>query len=132
MMPGRSWRQAFAGTLACLACLAGLLPLSVQAQPVASKVVLVCEAVYLPARSVWVRTVGIEYDQKRVISVEIDGVPVYSFNVRDTLILTALDNERIQIDTATQNWSSGFRGLATSQGRCERARSQQSAATAPD
>lgn len=129
MMPGRSWRQAFAGTLACLA---GLLPLSVQAQPVASKVVLVCEAVYLPARSVWVRTVGIEYDQKRVLSVEIDGVPVYSFNVRDTLILTAMDNERIQIDTATQNWTSDFRGLATSQGRCERARSQPPAAAVPE
>lgn len=120
-MPGNAWRQVLAGTLAALAC---VLPLSAQAQPDTGKVVLVCEAVYLPARSVWVRTVGIEYDQKRVLSVAIDGVPVYSFNVRDTLILTALDNERIQIDTATQSWTSDFRGLASSQGRCERARSQ--------
>ena len=88
-----------------------------------SKVVLVCEAVYLPARNVWVRTVAIEYDQKRVLSVQIDGVPVYTFNVRETIILTALDNERIQIDTATQTWTSNFRGVASSQGRCERARS---------
>jgi hypothetical protein len=85
----------------------------------------------LPARAVWVRTVDIEYDQKRVLSVAIDGVPVYSFNVRDTLILTALDNERIQIDTATQSWTSDFRGMASSQGRCERARSQPPATTPP-
>jgi len=128
-MPGSFLRRAFAGTLATFVC---LLPLSARAQPASSKVVLVCEAVYLPARSVWVRTVGIEYDQRRVLSVEIDGVPVYSFNVRDTLILTALDNERIQIDTATQNWTSDFRGLASSQGRCERARRQPPAGASPD
>jgi hypothetical protein len=96
---------------------------SAPAAPATSKVVLVCEAVYLPARNVWVRTVAVEYDQKRVLSVQIDGVPVYTFNVRETVILTALDNERIQIDTATQTWTSNFRGVASSQGRCERARS---------
>ena len=113
----RIWRQAAAAALALSAC---LLPMSTHAQLDTGKVVLVCEAVYLPARSVWVRTVSIEYDQKRVLSVAIDGLSVYSFNVRDTLILTALDNERIQIDTATQSWTSDFRGLASSQGRCER------------
>jgi hypothetical protein len=80
---------------------------------------LVCEAVYLPARSTWTRTVRIEHDQRRVRSVHIDGVPVYTFAVRQTVILTALDNERIQIDTASQTWTSDFRGLATAQGRCE-------------
>ncbi|MCU0763437.1 MAG: hypothetical protein MUF76_10810 [Hydrogenophaga sp.] len=88
------------------------------------KVVLVCEAVYLPTRSVWVRKADIAYDQKRVLSVRIDGVPVYTFNVQGTVILTALDNERIQIDTAAQTWTSDFRGMATAQGRCERARSE--------
>ena len=127
-MSGRVWCQVLSGALAALA---GMLPLSAQAQPDTGKVVLVCEAVYLPARAVWVRTVDIEYDQKRVLSVAIDGVPVYSFNVRDTLILTALDNERIQIDTATQSWTSDFRGMASSQGRCERARSQPPATTPP-
>jgi hypothetical protein len=83
---------------------------------------LVCEAVYLPARSIWVRHVAIGYDDQRVRSVHIDGVPVYSFAIAGTVILTALDNERIQIDTAAQTWTSDFRGLATSQGRCERAR----------
>ena len=82
---------------------------------------LVCEAAYLPARTVWKRTVEIIYDRQRVRSVAIDGVPVYAFSVRGTLILTSLDNERVQIDTDTQTWTSDFRGLAKSQGHCERA-----------
>ena len=86
----------------------------------ASAVHLACEPVYLPARGVWARTVDIAYDQKKVRSVLIDGVPVYSFAVRGTTILTALDNERIQIDVATLSWRSDFRGLASSEGRCER------------
>lgn len=84
------------------------------------RVVLVCEAVYLPTRAVWNRTVTIEYGKKRVLSVAVDGVPVYSFSVRGTVIATSMDNERIQIDTATQSWTSDFRGLASSQGHCER------------
>ncbi len=86
----------------------------------ATEVTLVCEAVYLPARTTWTRTVGIAYDKKRVRSVHIDGVPVYTFAIQETVILTAVDNERIQIDTAAQTWSSDFRGQATAQGRCER------------
>jgi hypothetical protein len=81
---------------------------------------LQCEAVYLPARTTWTRRVDIGFDQQRVRSVHIDGVPVYTFSIRGTMILTALDNERIQIDTASQTWTSDFRGLATAQGRCER------------
>jgi hypothetical protein len=81
---------------------------------------LLCEAVYLPARSTWSRRVDIAYDQRRVRSVQIDGVPVYTFTIAGTVILTSLDNERIQIDTARHTWSSDFRGLSTAQGRCER------------
>jgi len=94
-----------------------------KAKPAARKtsdVTLVCEAVYLPARTTWTRTVNIGYDQKRVQSVLIDGVQVYTFSVRETVILTAIDNERIQIDVAAQTWSSDFRGQATAMGRCER------------
>ncbi len=86
----------------------------------ANSVTLVCEAVYLPARSSWTRTVDIAYDQRRVRSVQIDGVAVYTFAIAGTLVLTSQDNERIRIDTAAQTWSSDFRGLATAQGRCER------------
>jgi hypothetical protein len=98
--------------------------------PATSQVVLVCEAAYLPARTVWTRTVAIAYDQKRVRSVLIDGVPVYTFAVRDTVILTALDNERIQVDTAAQTWTSDFRGLASANGRCERGRPMPAAGAA--
>lgn len=86
------------------------------------EVVLECEAAYLPTRTVWMRTVAIGYDQSRVRSVLIDGVPVYTFAIQGTVILTALDNERIQIDTASQTWTSDFRGLATGRGHCERGR----------
>ena len=88
----------------------------------ASRVGLVCEAVYAPAREIWVRTVEIAYDDRRVSAVSIDGVPAHSFAVEGTVILTALDNERIQIDVGRLAWQSDFRGLASSQGRCERAR----------
>lgn len=98
----------------------GSKPTKANGNASAQEVSLSCEAVYLPARTTWTRLVTIGYDQKRVRSVQIDGVPVYTFNVRETVILTSTDNERIQIDTATQTWSSDFRGAATSQGRCER------------
>ena len=114
--------------LAAVSCVVAALSTSAAAQdkpttrPAAktSEVTLVCEAVYLPARTTWTRTVSIGYDRKRVRSVQIDGVPVYTFAIQDTVILTAIDNERIQIDTAAQTWSSDFRGQATAQGRCER------------
>ncbi len=90
------------------------------AQAPAAEATLVCEAVYLPARTAWTRVVRIDHDDRRVHSVQIDGVPVYTFAVRGTVIFTALDNERIRIDTAAQTWTSDFRGQATGQGRCER------------
>ncbi len=115
-------------SLAAVVCVMAALPTSASAQDKAgtrlaaktSEVTLVCEAVYLPARTTWTRTVSIGYDKKRVRSVRIDGVPVYTFAIEDTVILTAIDNERIQIDTAAQTWSSDFRGQATAMGRCER------------
>lgn len=79
-----------------------------------------CEAVYMPARSTWVRHVEIEHDDRRVRALRIDGVAVYSFAVNGTVIRTALDNERIVLDTASGQWQSDFRGQAQGQGRCER------------
>ncbi len=84
-------------------------------------VTLHCEAVYQPARSTWVRVVDIDMDKQRIRAVRIDGVPVYTFAINGTWILTALDNERIQLDTAAQQWQSDFRGMASAKGRCERA-----------
>ena len=79
-----------------------------------------CEAIYLPARSTWVRSVEIEHDDRRVRALRIDGVAVYSFAVDGAVLRTALDNERITFDTARLSWQSDLRGLASSQGRCER------------
>ncbi len=99
------------------------LLLAAASGPVAAadqRVTLVCEAVYMPARSNWTRTVDIDYDNQRVRAVQIDGVAVYTFAIAGTLILTSQDNERIRIDTAAQTWSSDFRGLAMAEGRCAR------------
>lgn len=79
-----------------------------------------CQAFYLPARSIWKRTVAIDYNSDGIRSVAIDGVPVYSFNVVDSSVLTAIDGERIQFDATAQTWTSDLRGLVSSQGRCER------------
>lgn len=86
----------------------------------AAQVTWTCSPFYLPARSIWKRTVDVAYDDKRVRAVRVDGAPVYSFSVNGTQILTAVDGERIQLDTAAQTWTSDLRGIATGQGRCER------------
>jgi hypothetical protein len=96
-------------------------PSPAQADGASEQVTLVCEAAYMPTRSVWRRSVVIEYNDQRVLNVRIDGLKVFSFAVEGTLIMTGLDNERIQIDTATQIWTSDFRGLANARGHCERA-----------
>lgn len=96
-----------------------------QAKPVEDPVLqerFVCEAVYMPSRMVWQRNILIEHDEKRMRAVFIDGVQVYTFQVRGTVVFTALDNERIRIDLQQMSWSSDFRGLASGQGQCERIR----------
>lgn len=111
-------KRLLATLLVGCAPLVGAQPAPASKAPTLTSTTLVCEAVYLPARTTWTRTVVIGYDDQRVRSVQIDGVPVYTFAVHQTVILTALDNERIQIDTASQTWTSDFRGQATGQGRC--------------
>jgi len=79
-----------------------------------------CKAFYMPARSIWQRTVDLEFDANGVRTVKIDGVAVYTFNIQGKTILTAVDGERIQFDAEAQTWTSDLRGLVSSQGRCER------------
>ena len=86
--------------------------------PTSGTVSLICNPFYLPARSIWRRAVDISYDADGVYAVKIDGLAVYSFAVTDTTLLTAVDGERIQIDTATRTWSSDLRGLVTGSGTC--------------
>lgn len=83
------------------------------------RTVLRCEPVYLPSRAVWPREVELLGKAGRLAEVRIDGLPVYSFAVDGTLIMTSLDNERIQIDFEDRTWRSDFRGQATSQGLCD-------------
>lgn len=120
MRPVHAWGGLFALATSLACAQSAKAPSKAEKNNPSQEVSLSCEAVYLPARTTWTRLVSIGYDQQRVRTVKIDGVPVYTFNVRDTVILTSTDNERIQIDTAAQTWSSDFRGAATSQGRCER------------
>ncbi|MBX3608933.1 MAG: hypothetical protein KF871_03480 [Hydrogenophaga sp.] len=104
-----------------LAVVAAALAVPAKADDAApQQVTLVCDAVYLPARTNWAREVRFVLDDTRIRRLEIDGVPVYTFAVFETVILTSLDNERIQLDTASLTWRSDFRGQATSQGHCER------------
>lgn len=81
---------------------------------------LKCTPFYLPARSIWQRTVDIEIDADGVRTVQIDGVAVYTFNINGTEILTAVDGERIQIDMEALTWSSDLRGIIKGRGNCTR------------
>jgi hypothetical protein len=84
-----------------------------------SSVVLSCAVVYLPQRSTWVREVRIDWDKKAIRRLRIDGIEPHGFSLIPQGVMTAVDNERIQIDLVARQWQSDFRGQATGQGRCE-------------
>jgi hypothetical protein len=84
-----------------------------------TSVVLSCAVAYMPQRSTWVREVRIDWDQKAIRRLRIDGVEPYGFSLMPRGVMTAVDNERIQIDLATRQWQSDFRGQASGQGLCE-------------
>ena len=77
-----------------------------------------CQAFYLPARSIWPRTVAIEYDGAEVRRVLIDGIAAYTFAINGTSLMTAVDGERIEFDVTALTWTSDLRGLVSSAGRC--------------
>lgn len=112
----------FAISLSALTCAIGVANALAQSLPIAQTgtVIWTCHAFYLPARSIWKRTVAVDYDAEGVRSVAIDGVLVYSFSVIDNSVLTAIDGERVQFDVKKQTWTSDLRGVVSSQGRCER------------
>ena len=90
-----------------------------KAKPALTEKALLCNVAYLPTHSNWVRRVELSLDRKKIHTVRIDGLAVYSFALSGTTIATALDNERIQIDVTQLSWTSDLRGLASGQGRCE-------------
>jgi len=102
---------------ALLALWLGAMLSPVMAAP--SALVLSCAVAYMPQRSTWVREVRIDWDQTAIRRLRIDGVEPYGFSLMPNGVMTALDNERIQIDLRTRQWQSDFRGQATGQGRCE-------------
>lgn len=78
-----------------------------------------CAVAYMPARSTWMRTVRLRYDTARLTEVLIDGQAPYTYSVIGTLVVSAMDNERIVLDVATGQWTSDFRDKASGSGRCE-------------
>lgn len=78
-----------------------------------------CELVYMPQRHAWDREVTLHHSRNRLQAVEVDGVPVHSFRLAGHTVLTALDNERIQIDLDAGRWQSDLRGLVEGQGACK-------------
>ena len=118
-------KKLFSGGVLRTACLGlgllGTLTLGSAVMAAPSSVVLSCAVAYLPQRSTWVREVRIDWDKKAIHRLRIDGVEPYGFSLVPGGVITALDNERIQIDLAARQWQSDFRGQATGQGRCETA-----------
>ena len=121
--------QAHSRRWAC--CMACVLPMSASvlaasepaAAPAARSALvqtrLMCHVTYLPTRASWDRQVTLGHSAKQLRAVSIDGVAVYSFGLQDKVVMTALDNERIQIDLSRPGWVSDFRGMASGLGWCE-------------
>jgi hypothetical protein len=80
---------------------------------------MTCDVAYLPQRSSWQRRVTIRWEGELFKGLEIDGLRPHAVSAQGPLLATALDNERIQLDLASLEWTSDFRGQATGRGRCE-------------
>lgn len=78
-----------------------------------------CDVAYLPQRSSWQRRVTLRWEGELFKGLEIDGLRPHAVSAQGPLLATALDNERIQLDLASLEWVSDFRGQATGRGRCE-------------
>lgn len=78
-----------------------------------------CAVAYLPQRSTWTRQVVLRWIGDEFQEMEIDGIRPHAVQPQGTVLATALDNERIQLDLATMEWASDYRGLATGRGRCD-------------
>jgi inner membrane protein len=79
---------------------------------------MTCDVAYLPQRSSWQRRVTIRWEGDLFKGLEIDGLRPHAVSAQGPWLVTALDNERIQLDLAALEWTSDFRGQATGRGRC--------------
>lgn len=112
------------GVVACLGLATQVVAAGEPALPPAARSAVVqtrllCHVAYQPTGASWDRAVTLTHSAKRLQTVSIDGIAVYSFGLQDKVVMTALDNERIQIDLARPGWVSDFRGVASGLGWCE-------------
>ncbi len=79
-----------------------------------------CRVQYQKDGELWHRAVALEYDQKKLISVKIDGQPVHRFNLVRTTIVTSIDSERIRFEFEKNKttWRSNFRDKDLGTGVC--------------
>lgn len=114
----------YVGVVACLGLATQVVAAGEPAPPPAARSAVVqtrllCHVAYQPTGASWDRAVTLTHSAKRLQTVSIDGIAVYSFGLQDKVVMTALDNERIQIDLARPGWVSDFRGVASGLGWCE-------------
>ena len=66
------------------------------------------------------RSVNLDYQKNTLLTVKIDGQPVYKFNLVGKTITTSVDSERIQIEFQTNQtvWRSNFRDRDFGTGLC--------------
>ena len=88
----------------------------------AEVVSLDCRVQYQKDGELWHRAVALDYDQKKLISVKIDGQPVYTFNRVGTTIVTSVDSERVRLEFEKNKttWRSSFRDKDFGTGVCAR------------
>jgi hypothetical protein len=86
----------------------------------AQAMTLDCRVQYQKDGDLWHRSVALIYEQKRLITVKIDGQPVYTFQLSGTSVMTSVDSERIRIefDKNKTTWQSNLRGLNFGSGLC--------------
>lgn len=109
------WRW---GLALCLIWVGGSVWAATKKAPATTVTRLHCELVYLPQRQTWDRVVTLHHSRRRLQAVAVDGVSVHSFRLAGHTVLTALDNERIQIDLDAGHWRSDWRGIVEGQGTC--------------
>jgi hypothetical protein len=84
-----------------------------------------CRVQYQKDGELWHRAVALAYDKKKLITINIDGQPVYTFNALGTTIRTSMDSERIQIEFRSNQilWRSSLRDINFGSGVCIKTKS---------
>jgi hypothetical protein len=91
----------------------------------AAVISLDCRVQYQKDGELWHRAVALDYDQKKLISVKVDGQPVYTFNLVGTTIVTSVDSERVRLEFEKNKttWRSSLRDMSFGSGACVKIKS---------